>query len=109
MQRSVSTYPAGTLTVNDASGALPSAAAYVLISHGPDGSLAYSSETGTVRADRHTSATQNENTTTNNDTTYNLRPNNTVDGGNYFDDIVAYKTAPNIIQACGAGSCGNPN
>jgi prepilin-type N-terminal cleavage/methylation domain-containing protein len=108
MIRSGSTYPAGAnLVVNDAAGAITSAAAYVLISHGPDGSDAFSAETGVVKADRNNSATQDANTDA--ASPFNMLPNNTIDGANYFDDIVTFKTTPNIIQACGAGSCGNPS
>ena len=108
MTRSGSSYPAGTLTVNDASGAaVTMAAAYVIVSHGPDGSQGFAAETGTQQADKHNSATQQENAS--NDSIFNLLPANTADNTGYFDDIVAFRTAPNIIQACGAGSCGNPS
>jgi hypothetical protein len=106
MVRNGSTYPAGALTVNDAAGTLTSVAAYVVVSHGPDGSLANAVESGTVRADQHGSANQNENS--DNDATFVQIPTNTIAGANYFDDIVAFKTAPNMIQACGPGACGNP-
>lgn len=109
MVRSVSTYPAtANLVINGPGGtAITSVGVYVLISFGPDGSYANAAETGTAKAIRNNSADQLANS---NGTPFNMLPKNSVDGGaNFFDDIVAFKTVPNVIQGCGAGSCGNPS
>ncbi|MCB2108800.1 MAG: prepilin-type N-terminal cleavage/methylation domain-containing protein [Rhodobacteraceae bacterium] len=109
MTRSGSTYPAGALTVTDALGNLTTAAAYVIVGHGVDGSFAFAPFTGAQRADQQGGASANQ--TQNGDFadgTFALVAPNPNTGANYFDDIVVFKTAPNMIQACGAGSCGNP-
>lgn len=111
------TYPAGTLevTVTAATNSTAiatrprntSAAAYVLVSHGIDRSLAWNSA-GSQNADPNSSTDQTENS----DGTpfiQDLPQRNTGAANvNYFDDIVRFRTAPMIIQLCGANACGNP-
>lgn len=111
MLRVGSSYPDGDIRVNNAAGAVTLVAAYVILSHGPDGADAFAGETGTTRADSRGSATQDENVDVEaaGAVVFNQLPNNTIDGADYFDDIVEFRTAPIIIQGCGAGSCGNPS
>ncbi len=106
MTRVAGSYPDGDLVVTDL-GPARSDFAYVLVSHGRDGSLANAAETGVARADKHGSANQLENA--DGDVDFVSVPVNSIDGPNYFDDIVRYETPPILIQACGAGSCGNPS
>jgi prepilin-type N-terminal cleavage/methylation domain-containing protein len=104
------TYPVGVLAVQTtaASGGstTTSTAAYVLISHGNDHALAFGRAGGAVRTvDPHGSAAQTQNSNGSpfvQDVQY-LGTNAT-----YFDDIVRFRTAPMIIQLCGANACGNP-
>jgi len=110
MLRTGSSYPAGDITVNNAAGAVTDEAAYVILSHGPDGANAFAAETGRVRNDGRNSPTQNENSEVElaGSVVFNQLPNNSIDNTTYFDDILEFRTAPIIIQGCGAGSCGNP-
>lgn len=104
-----STYPTGSLTVEVTSGGtvLTSTGAYVLVSHGNDGADAFALTSGATRADSFNSTNQNENSDA--DDTYVQATQNPIRDNTYFDDIVAYKTPANVIQGCGAGSCGNPS
>jgi len=112
-------YPAGNLTVNDidlTSVTEPevSNAAYVIVSSGPDKALARRQGSGTFTGDRYNqypgsvavANTQGENV--DNDPDFVTGLLNASDGTAHFDDIVKYETAANIIQSCGAQSCGNP-
>jgi prepilin-type N-terminal cleavage/methylation domain-containing protein len=91
MVRSGSGFPAGTLDVNGTAGnAITTAAAYVLLSFGPDGSLARAAQTGATRADKFTSANQIENSDGDDDFVQDEIID--LDGNTYF----------------GSGSCGNP-
>ncbi len=113
------TYPAGTLDVQNLTPVeQTSVAAYVLISHGPDGSFAYQSINGTQRTDPNSSAPQACNAvgqaaactaagTPTYATGYYIQ-DQPRSAGRYFDDIVRFKSAPVIVQSCGANACGNP-
>jgi prepilin-type N-terminal cleavage/methylation domain-containing protein len=103
-----SSYPAGTLAVLSAAAgtAITSQAAYVLVSHGADHSLGYS--TSSIQAtDPNGSADQAENADA--DTTFVQADENSTSGATHFDDIVRWRTAPLIIQLCGTNACGNPS
>lgn len=119
MVRNGTTYPAGTLRVEDAdpnttAGAnslLSSAAAYVLISHGKDGygarttsgtAFAAAPVGNTVQIDNATKACDSPNPCHQGDR-IDLQGDNSI-----FDDIVRWRTAPLIIQQCGDNACGNP-
>ena len=107
MQRTPpSTYPAGSLVVNNTGGTQISAtAAYVLISHGPDHSLGFVAGIGTQSVDPNGSANQ----TANSDGSPFVQDDlNGKSGGSHFDDIVRWRTAPMIVQLCGSNACGNP-
>lgn len=110
-----STYPAGSLTVvvSNASDSaaiasrtqVTSAAAYVLISHGADHSLAWN-VAGQQSADPNSGPDQ----TANSDGSPFVQDTPVKNAGSYtyFDDIVRFRTAPMIIQLCGTNACGNP-
>ncbi len=104
-----SDYPDGDLVVQTAaSGAITSAAAYVLISHGNDRRGAWV-QAGTQMATTAGNTSQNNNaagvcgaTPCHQDMPID------VDGATKFDDVVRWRTAPMIIQLCGTNACGNP-
>ncbi len=105
-------YPAGNMTVtdNDSSSA-GSSAAYVLVSSGADGAMAFNKGTGTYTGDRYSQ----EALTTGQGQNYiggaagfYYGSFNSTSGTSHFDDIVRTTTAPVIIQKCGANGCGNP-
>lgn len=110
-----STYPAGTLVVavsaaNDSAAIatrtkVTSAAAYVLISHGVDHSLAWNAA-GKQLPDPNSGPDQTENS----DGTPFVQDTPVRNAGTYtyFDDILRFRTAPMIIQLCGTNACGNP-
>lgn len=110
----ISTYPCGSLTVNDADGTeQTTVAAYVLISHGLDGSGGYTSS-GSQKADFNASGLQTCNTVTTTGLTACPTVGYVTDsakgrnfGRGYFDDIVKFVSAPVLIQSCGAQACGN--
>ncbi len=122
-----STYPAPAagLQVESADGtrqtlnALTSdGAAYVLISHGQDGSFGYTPAAGTPKNDPNGSILQSCNSLaqatcgapiTGNAYVQSTAQTNAAGANLYFDDIVRFKTAPVIIQACGSNACGNPS
>jgi prepilin-type N-terminal cleavage/methylation domain-containing protein len=101
-------YPAGNLVVNNTAAVpvqITAAAAYVLISHGPDKSLGFATATGTQTIDPNGSANQ----TANSDGTPFVQDSLIgISGATHFDDIVRWRTAPIIIQLCGSNACGNP-
>jgi hypothetical protein len=108
-------YPTATIAVADASGTpQTSAAAYVLISHGPDGSYGYTPSNGAQRPDPNSSTLQSCNKSGQSGCAHGTNyiqadPQTTAAGAsNYFDDIVRFRTAPVIIQTCGSNACGNP-
>lgn len=116
-----SCYPTGNLIIDtfddDSSNDIANTfdeAVYVVISSGPDRSMALQATTGG-------SATSNVFGQQDTDAQYlNAGQNSTllttvvqgdVDDGNsrnHFDDIVRFKNAPLIIQLCGKNACGNP-
>jgi len=114
-----STYPtpAPSLSVANAAGTAqtnttPNGAAYVLISHGSDGSYGYTPSNGSLKTDPNGSALQSCNSLAKATCVIAGQPfvQNTAQStiANYFDDIVRFKTAPVIIQSCGSNACGNP-
>lgn len=115
MDRNGSDYsPLGTLLVSDlnapAGSAVTTAAAYVLVSHGPDRAFAYAASTGNLQADPHGSANtdpQGRNAVTSS-TNFIQDDIRTVENAAYYDDIVRWRSKPVLIQKCGSGSCGNP-
>jgi len=104
-------YPAGRIRVEDAAtnvitaGGAAEGAAFVLVSHGPDGEGAYKANTASLQASPSNSTPQGENT--DNDTTFVQDNPIGIEGAGYFDDIVVWRSAPLIIQMCGDGGCGN--
>jgi prepilin-type N-terminal cleavage/methylation domain-containing protein len=120
MQRTPpSTYPTATTSLqvqNTAAVAQtqanPNGAAYVLISHGPDGSYGYAAANGTLRTDPNGGAKQTLNeasgTAAPNAVYVQDTPQGAASANGFFDDIVRFRTAPVIIQLCGSNACGNP-
>jgi prepilin-type N-terminal cleavage/methylation domain-containing protein len=112
-----STYPAGGLTVTDASPTTQTnVAAYVLVSHGADGSYGFAAASGKQRSNPNSGTTTNQVAnqatgtgpyTASTGFIQNQALGASASGG-YFDDIVRFKTAPVIIQSCGTNACGNP-
>lgn len=106
---SPASYPAGTLTVTDNTPTnQTTAAAYVLVSHGRDRRYAYAAGSGAVITSGQNSTPQADNDAAASGTTFRQDKVNLIEGANYFDDIVRYRTAPAIIIDCGANACGNP-
>jgi len=104
-----SSYPAGGLTVENYNlVSQTTAAAYVLVSHGPDRFGAYVAQSGShiTTGAYSSSATQTENE--NGDKTFVQDIYYPLSGSSYFDDIVRWRTAPMIVQLCGTNACGNP-
>lgn len=116
MVRTGTTYPAGVLIVQNTSATQQtSAAAYILISHGPDGAFGYSATTGTgphtgqysfagTSTGRNDPSTHTAGSVTNPFTQGDYVP---TASNAHFDDQVRWRTAPLIIQSCGTGVCGN--
>jgi prepilin-type N-terminal cleavage/methylation domain-containing protein len=110
-----STYPCGWLNVKDAAGtSQTTAAAYVLISHGADGSGGFNPVNGVQHGDPHSSSLQSPNIAATLARCSATTPciqnqKREANGANaFFDDIVRFISAPVIIQGCGANACGNP-
>jgi prepilin-type N-terminal cleavage/methylation domain-containing protein len=110
MNRSGTTYtPLGTVDINTAAGAvITTAAAYVLVSHGPNRHYGYGEDTGTIiTAPAGGSTVEDDNQATADDDyiqdDFSMAP-----GATYFDDIVRWRSKPIIVQLCGDGACGNP-
>ncbi len=122
LQREGSNYPAGTIEVqNNAGTVVTAAAAYVLISHGPDRLYGYNSGVGTQVPATGSTFVSTFETANSDDATNGGQSDGTPayrqdvyaadkDGSPsiYFDDLVRWRSAPMIIQQCGANSCGNP-
>lgn len=99
-------YPDVELIVERADGTeITPEAAYVLISHGPDHSHGHAAESGVKAADPYNSPNQGLN---DGGGTYVQDSPISISDTSYFDDIVRFRTAPLMIQLCGAGACGNP-
>ena len=108
-------FPQGCLNIETqetgAFTAITAQAAYVLISHGPDTSGGFS-ENGATRTNAYgagnTSQEQNDAGNCDNATPCHQGDPIDLDGNNYFDDIVRWKTGPVLVFQCGDGACGNP-
>jgi prepilin-type N-terminal cleavage/methylation domain-containing protein len=89
-------------------GATTDGAAYVLISHGKNGAGACCNGAGTAVKTGSPAAGTSE--AANNDGASPFVQNDFIQltGNSYFDDIVRWRTAAYIVQACGSGACGNP-
>lgn len=111
---SVSSFPAGGVTIDDidVTGSPDiSNAAYVLVSSGPDRSLALKAiGGGTMSVDVYSQTggggAQDENSNDNNAFAYGSYIGTS--GDTHFDDIVRFMTAPYMILRCGSNACGNP-
>jgi len=108
MERSGTTYtPLGTVDVQTAAAAtVTSAAAYVLVSYGPNRQGGYGETTGTQIPADGISTVEPENADA--DDLYYQDDSTLVSGTTYFDDIVRWRSKPIIVQMCGDGACGNP-
>jgi len=117
-------YPAGTLSVTNynATQTQTTAAAYVLVSHGRDraGAFAANGSLQTTGTTYVVGNPQGANMPANNvapagspntsNTAFRQDTLRLISGAaTYFDDIVVYRTAPNMIQDCGPNGCGNPS
>ncbi len=106
-------YPAGNLTVDDIDLAVASDttnAAYVLISSGPDQALALRAKTGGSTGNRWTqTVADGQFVNSDGNTSYASGLLNANTNTSHFDDITRFQSAPNMIQLCGAGACGNPS
>lgn len=105
-------FPAGGVSVDDtdvAGGPEITNAAYVLISSGPDRSLALP-WSGVLTADRWAQlgggGAQEENA--DDDDVFATGSFNGAGLDTHFDDIVKFTTAPIMMQLCGTNACGNP-
>jgi prepilin-type N-terminal cleavage/methylation domain-containing protein len=110
MRTPPSTYPAGTLTVQNYNSVVQTTAAgYVLVSHGIDRFGGYVAGSGShiTSGPNSASATQIQNEDTNTTFVQDILYVGTT-GSTYFDDIVRWRTAPMIVQLCGTNACGNP-
>jgi prepilin-type N-terminal cleavage/methylation domain-containing protein len=98
----------GTSTTGCQNGATADRAAYVLISHGKNGAGACCNGAGTALKTGSPAAGTQE--AANNDGATPFVQNDPIQltGTSYFDDIVRWRTASYIVQACGTGACGNP-
>jgi prepilin-type N-terminal cleavage/methylation domain-containing protein len=98
----------GTGTTGCQTGATADRAAYILISHGKNGAGACCNGAGTAVKTGSPAAGTSE--AANNDGASPFVQNDFIQipGTTYFDDIVRWRTAAYIIQACGSGACGNP-
>ena len=109
-------YPTGSITIKNATPTTQTTqAAYVLISYGSDRSFAYVASTGgTPLVSKHGQTAgdgTSQGTNANGGGTGSTYIQDTYKGSQntaYFDDVVRWRTAPNIIQNCGSNACGNP-
>ena len=113
MNRCTAGYPSGGIDMTDNDGVFGTinGFAYVLLSNGPDRSLAITANTGTATADVFSQtggALDGQEENFNGDETYAYGDPIDLSDATHFDDIVRYKTAPIIVQLCGPGTCGNP-
>lgn len=87
----------GAILVNDAGGMLTDKAAFVVVSHGPDGKGAYSNRGGAqVSACNSVSGLDQENC--DNDSVFNQLSLNQVAGANFFDDQVVWREVDYTAQ-----------
>jgi hypothetical protein len=98
----------GATSASCQTGATADRAAYVLISHGKNGAGACCNGAGTALKTGSPAAGTSE--AANNDGASPFVQNDFIQltGNSYFDDIVRWRTAAYIVQACGSGACGNP-
>lgn len=110
MLRVTSAYPAGTLQVTAYNGTtiITDVAAYVLIGHGPDRGGGNAIGTGTATGVPPYSSTAETGNADGNEPFVQDDSRLDKSGTTYFDDIVRWRSAPFVIQQCGANSCGNP-
>ena len=105
-------YPTGAMVLTDFdSGSSASTGAYVLVSSGPDGSMARTKGTGSYTTDRYGQeavATGQGRNYQGGAAGFAYGSFNATNGTSHFDDIVRTSTAANMIQKCGANACGNP-
>ncbi|HVI51400.1 MAG TPA: prepilin-type N-terminal cleavage/methylation domain-containing protein [Candidatus Sulfotelmatobacter sp.] len=112
LRRQGITYPAGRLKVStpasppveitpDGEGA-----AYVLISHGHDGTFGWMRGGGRMApsGSRHPFEEANGQ----GGPAFFQGPLNETNGPSHFDDVVRWRTAAFVIQSCGPAACGNP-
>jgi prepilin-type N-terminal cleavage/methylation domain-containing protein len=118
MQRSNGTFPTLTgtniviqnLTVGAPVDFTYNSLAYVLVSHGPDGS--FGQTLNATRLANLYNAPANEGQNENgddNDIRFATGSVNFTNGTAYFDDIVNFRSLQAVILSCGSGSCGNPS
>lgn len=108
MHRSGTSYtPLGDITVNNAAGtAIATAAAYVLVSHGPNRVYGYLAERGVrLTSDPNASVPELANS---DGQPYIQNDVIAATDTTHFDDIVRWRSKPIITQLCGDGACGNP-
>lgn len=115
--RTGTTFPIGCLDVEDANLAsfntVTTAAAYVLISHGPDRSGGFSAQNPSAartntQASGNTAQLENNAGTCDSGSECHQDDPIRVSDNTYFDDIVRWKTGPVIVYECGESACGNP-
>lgn len=105
-------YPVGDLDVNaseSAAAAVTDRAAYVLLSHGPDGAFAWTPH-GSQRGNtwnQVAGGAQFENS--DGDSEFRQGGELATKGTDHFDDVVRFMTGPMLIQLCGKSACGNPD
>ncbi|MBL8642502.1 MAG: prepilin-type N-terminal cleavage/methylation domain-containing protein [Rhodospirillaceae bacterium] len=113
VQRTSGTFPTFTsnIQMNSTGGTNLgyTAIAYVIVSHGLDGSFGETFQAQAL-ADKYGSAAnsgQNEN----GDSDLTFVTGNTIGSNNssYYDDLTSFKSLQPLIISCGAGSCGNPS
>jgi len=112
------TFPAFTSTIaiedtDNTTIAGYTAVAYVILSHGPDGSFGEATQTGTTQADRYGQAAGNagedQHENGNGNLTFAIGLFDSTTSVEHFDDIVSFKSFQQLILSCGSGSCGNPS
>ncbi len=111
MDRCGTTYPTGNVTVNDNDSATTiTNAAYVLVSSGPDKSLALTSSTGVTTNDIYgqTGGGGGQDENSDDDAVFAFGDFRSLSGVAHFDDIVRFKSAEIMVQLCGPGTCQNP-
>lgn len=85
--------------------------AYVIVSHGRDGSFGEAAGSGSAQASKFGQTTGSNGQGENDGTDLIFAsgsPSPAQDTG-YFDDFVVYRTIGQLILSCGTGTCGNPS
>jgi prepilin-type N-terminal cleavage/methylation domain-containing protein len=117
MQRTNGTFPALTapnIVIQDLTAGAPvdftyNSLAYVLVSHGPDGSFGETPGATLIANLYNTPANEGQNENGDDDVRFATGNSNAVNGTAYFDDIVTFRSLQPLILSCGSGSCGNPS